>query len=1007
MQNPRTLNPTSASALLGIALYSVILVFLAALGWAVFAEYQAATAGISFGEPPHSPWASVYPLGVNVALEQYNSETLHSTIYPLIKDGGFSWIRQSFPWAEIEPQPGNFQWDTWDRIVETQAESGATLISVLDTSPAWAREEDYPQAPPRDFEDYFRFVRTFAQRYGDRIDFYQIWEEPNIYPHWGERFVDPRAYTNLLRGAYEVIKAVDPQAIVLSAGLAPNIEAGGRNMSDIQFLEQMYRAGAKDYFDILAVQPYGFWEGPEDRRMNPSLTNFSRALLLREVMLRYRDGEKAVWAVEWGWNALPEDWAGAPSPWSSDREEVQAQRTIAALERATGEWPWMGAMLLMHLQPDASADDPIWGFSLLDADYSPRLLYQQIAEWAKALPLFPGRYTFDPNQQDRTWGLSYQGEWQVESGVLRANSPASIELVFTGTSLDLLVDAPFAANLEIDNQPASPLAVEGSGQRRITLAQRLPYAEHIMRLEVAEAQQGGVAGFIVRRDIDQTPIYFSIGLLAATALIVSWRLSRVLLSPSLLNLGKRLSQPFLDLSDLSQGVVLGIILVVYYDSPWLLLSLLALAIALALIYLRPDWGLFYIVLTIPFYLLPKEILGKHFASVEILTLVTFTAWLLRSWISITVKQSLPPSITWSGMVFRLGGRLGDAVRALSTLDWAVLFFLAVSIGSLWVSENVTVSLREFRVVILEPVLFYWLLRSFPMKEDQWRSRLIQGVIVSAVLLSLVGLFQYFFTDQVITAEGVRRIRGFYGSPNNLALFLDRAFPLALVFFAFNEGGRKRWLYLAISAAIGIALFLTYSRGALFLGIPASILFLAWFKGRRAFALALGAMALAVLLFIPLTGTERFASLFNLESGTGFLRLQLWGAALDMIRDHPLFGVGLDNFLYQYPRYLKPGAWPEPDLSHPHNFILHWWVSLGIAGVVAFLWMVADFFRSGLALMRRLQPMARERVLVIGLLGSMVAGLAHGLVDQSYFLVDLAFLFFLSLGLVRRLASDKD
>jgi O-antigen ligase len=121
----------------------------------------------------------------------------------------------------------------------------------------------------------------------------------------------------------------------------------------------------------------------------------------------------------------------------------------------------------------------------------------------------------------------------------------------------------------------------------------------------------------------------------------------------------------------------------------------------------------------------------------------------------------------------------------------------------------------------------------------------------------------------------------------------------------------------------------------------------------------------------------------------------------MIRDHPLFGVGLDNFLYQYPRYMLPEAWQEPDLSHPHNLVLHWWVNLGVFGVGVLIWFEIAFWRSSLHLYRRLKD-PDLHLLTLGLMASMVDFLAHGLVDQSYFLVDLAFIFCLTLGIIRRM-----
>jgi O-antigen ligase len=126
----------------------------------------------------------------------------------------------------------------------------------------------------------------------------------------------------------------------------------------------------------------------------------------------------------------------------------------------------------------------------------------------------------------------------------------------------------------------------------------------------------------------------------------------------------------------------------------------------------------------------------------------------------------------------------------------------------------------------------------------------------------------------------------------------------------------------------------------------------------------------------------------------------------MIRDHPLLGVGLDNFLYAYRgRYIRPAAWQEPDLSHPHNFILDYWSRIGTLGLAAGLWLQAGFWR--LALPLRHLPGRDERALALGLMGSMVDVLAHGLVDNSFFLVDLAFAFCLTLGLVVHLARTEE
>jgi O-antigen ligase len=125
----------------------------------------------------------------------------------------------------------------------------------------------------------------------------------------------------------------------------------------------------------------------------------------------------------------------------------------------------------------------------------------------------------------------------------------------------------------------------------------------------------------------------------------------------------------------------------------------------------------------------------------------------------------------------------------------------------------------------------------------------------------------------------------------------------------------------------------------------------------------------------------------------------------MFWDHPWLGVGPDNFLYQYRgRYILPAAWEEPDLSHPHNVFLDYGCRLGLGGLAAGLWLQIGFWRRALPLRRMVD--ADRRALALGMMGGMVDFLAHGLVDASYFVIDLAFVFFLALAVVQWLALER-
>jgi O-antigen ligase len=251
---------------------------------------------------------------------------------------------------------------------------------------------------------------------------------------------------------------------------------------------------------------------------------------------------------------------------------------------------------------------------------------------------------------------------------------------------------------------------------------------------------------------------------------------------------------------------------------------------------------------------------------------------------------------------------------------------------------------------------------------------------------------------------------------------------------FGAARGRRVAYGLVVVPVGLAVLLSFSKGALILGVPLSLLALGVLAGGRWPWASLGALVVAAVAAIPLLRTSRFAPLLDTSSGTTFLRLQLWRSSWTMFREHPWLGVGLDNFLHQYrSRYIMPAAWQEPNLSHPHNILLDYGSRLGLCGLLSGVWLQIAFWRIALPLRRLTRGLAEpwaepdevshrssqdadlgqafaaardRRALALGLMGSMVNFLAHGLVDASYFVIDLAFAFFLALGVVQWLARSK-
>ena len=314
-------------------------------------------------------------LGVTVALEQYEDPLQLQQALHRLHGAGFGWVRQRIDWSRIEPQPGTFQWAWSDETLSAITAAGLVPVVVLEGSPAWARDgKDRPPqgfsandrpwrfSPPATPETFARFAAAFADRYQDTVRFYQIWDEPNIAPHWGNRLIDPVRYARLLRAAAIAVRAADPDAVILAAALAPTQDRGHTAIDEGFFLQRLYAAGAAPYFDAVLVQPFGFGTGPEDARSRVDALNFRRAAWVRQVMVAAGDGQTPVWAVRFGWNRHVQD------PWKTVSAANQLRFTEEAIRHARANWPWLAAMGWPVDRPDAPPSDAMWGFSLVSAD---------------------------------------------------------------------------------------------------------------------------------------------------------------------------------------------------------------------------------------------------------------------------------------------------------------------------------------------------------------------------------------------------------------------------------------------------------------------------------------------------------------------------------------------------------------------------------------------------------------------------------------------------------------
>jgi hypothetical protein len=149
-----------------------------------------------------------------------------------------------------------------------------------------------------------------ATRYAGKVSAYEVWNEPNYYRFW-EPTPDPAAYTALLKVGYTAIKAADPNAVVVGGVIAAAPDSGTQAIDSVRFLTEMYEAGAAGYFDALSFHPYSMSLFSDGQSVAGS--PLVMANQMHDVMAAYGDGNKKIWATEYGMPSVLVSEAGQAS----------------------------------------------------------------------------------------------------------------------------------------------------------------------------------------------------------------------------------------------------------------------------------------------------------------------------------------------------------------------------------------------------------------------------------------------------------------------------------------------------------------------------------------------------------------------------------------------------------------------------------------------------------------------------------------------------------------------
>jgi polysaccharide biosynthesis protein PslG len=316
----------------------------------------------------------------------YSAENM-PTALELMQAAGIGWVRVNWSWKDMQPQLGAFDFSQFDLAAQMAADYDIQLLPILLAVPAWASSappeliaewgslSPVDKYRPRDRDEWLTYVRTVVERYdGDGLDdapgsprmhYWEVWNEENLSQYWPPQ-PDVTEYFELLQATYTVIKEVDPTAKVVLGGLS----GSGVNAEGSGYLQQLYRLGAGDYFDVMSIHHYIH---PE-REGNIEALQASLAAT-RQVMDNNGDSAVPLWLTEIGWSDAPNAW-GQPT---AAQDEIAAFLTRVYTELPADKIFWYNFRNVFDDSPEVEHN-----FGLIHNDFTTKPSYEALASLAAA-----------------------------------------------------------------------------------------------------------------------------------------------------------------------------------------------------------------------------------------------------------------------------------------------------------------------------------------------------------------------------------------------------------------------------------------------------------------------------------------------------------------------------------------------------------------------------------------------------------------------------------------------
>ena len=405
----------------------------------------------------------------------------------------------------------------------------------------------------------------------------------------------------------------------------------------------------------------------------------------------------------------------------------------------------------------------------------------------------------------------------------------------------------------------------------------------------------------------------------------------------------------------------------FFLTPDTAVKLIGAVITMAVVFTNPLWGVYLMILAIPFLN-------------NVLTLV-FMALVVASYIlRVIVKR--------------------EKVFVATPIDLPIILFITVQVIATITSVNPVLSARNLMVDLLSFAFYFVVINTVNTKEKL--DKAIKAFIIIALLLSLLGIVQYFtlgetnkaWTDRQMNPELKTRVVGTFDNPNVFAEYLEHIIPATLVLFFTMRKRLNKLLAALVGGAMVLCLIMTFSRAA-WLGFAAAVLFIFVLKFSK-YIPALIAGGIAAVPLLPRVVLTRIMTIGNVRDTSNAYRMNAWEGTLNMIRDFWITGVGFGYWAFKntFLEYSIGGTL----VWHSHNMYLELAAEMGIFGLLTFLWVMFLIFKSVIKFSRT----SKDKYLnymSVALAGSILSLMVHGIAEHILYMPKSILLFWLIVGLI--------